>query len=141
MHLSRHSDYSLRVLLYLAARPGERGTLSQIAAYFAISREHLRKVVHELGKAGFITTFQGKGGGMELAHPPEEINVGAVLARLEGGAPLIDCAGINCRLAACCTLSGALGDAQRAFFQVLEKYTLADLVSDKAMARELVRDI
>ncbi|MEQ8507080.1 MAG: Rrf2 family transcriptional regulator [Rhodospirillales bacterium] len=140
MHLSRHSDYSLRVLLYLAARPGERGTLSQIAGYFDISLEHLRKVVHELAKAGFIKTFQGKGGGMELALPPGQINLGEVLARLEGGAPLIDCAAISCRLAACCTLSTALGEAQRAFFDALAKYSLADLIDDKAMLRELIAD-
>lgn len=140
MHLSRHSDYSLRVLLFLAVRPDERGTLLKIAAYFNISVEHLRKVVHELGKAGFINTFQGKGGGIELARPPAEINVGEVLGRLEGRAPLIDCAAIDCRLAPCCTLSNALAEAQAAFFASLGKYTLADLVSNKEMVEGLIAD-
>jgi len=138
MYLSRHSDYSLRVLLYLAARPDERGTLSKIAAYFNISHEHLRKVVHELGKAGFINTFQGKGGGMELARPPEQINVGDVLARLEGTTPLIDCAAIECRLSPFCSLSNALAEAQKAFFQSLGRHTLADLISSKEMVRKLI---
>lgn len=140
MQLSRHSDYSLRVLLYLAVRPNVRGTLAQIAAYFDISHEHLRKVAHELAKAGFIKTYQGKGGGMVLAYPPEQINVGKVVAHLEGAKPLIDCAAINCRLSPYCTLSNALGDAQQAFFKTLEKYSLADLIANKAMARGLAAD-
>lgn len=140
MQLSRHSDYSLRVLLYLAAHPDVRGTLAQIAAYFDISHEHLRKVAHKLGKAGFIKTYQGKGGGMELAFPPEKINVGKVVTALEGTKPLIACHAIECRLARYCTLSNALGEAQRAFFKVLEQYSLADLIASKAMIKGLIAD-
>tara|TARA_R110002167_G_scaffold271660_1_gene478204 strand:+ start:52 stop:477 length:426 start_codon:yes stop_codon:yes gene_type:complete len=137
MQLSRHSDYTLRVLLYLAARPGERGTLAQISAFFGISLEHLRKVVHELAKLGYLNTYQGKGGGIELAHAPEDINVGTLLQRAEGGKPLVDCQALNCRLAPACTLNLALGRAQRAFFDTLSEYTLADLISSKAMVSEL----
>lgn len=137
MQLSRHSDYTLRVLLYLAVRPDERGTLAQIASYFDISLEHLRKVVHELGKMGYVKTYQGKNGGIELAYPPDTINVGTLLERLQGAKPLIDCRGLNCRLAPACTLNAALGKAQRAFFKTLSGYTLADLISNKAMVREL----
>lgn len=141
MQLSRHSDYALRVLLFLAVRPNERGTLAQIAEYFDISHEHLRKVAHELGKAGFIKTYQGKGGGMELGFPPDKINLGRVVAHLEGRRPLIDCAAIDCRLAPCCTLSNALNVAQQAFFKALENYSLADLISNKEMARSLAADL
>jgi Rrf2 family nitric oxide-sensitive transcriptional repressor len=140
MQLSRHSDYTLRVLLYLAVRPGERATLALIAGYFDISLEHLRKIVHELGKIGYIRTYQGKGGGIELALEPARINIGTLLESLEGGKPLIDCAGLQCRLAPACTLNVVLGRAQQAFFATLSEYTLADLISNKAMARELTAE-
>jgi len=140
MQLSRHSDYTLRVLLYLAVRPGQRQTLSQIATYFSISLEHLRKVVHQLSKMGYIVTYQGKGGGIELAHPAESINVGEVLERLEGGKPLIDCAALECRLAPACSLNQAIGHAQRAFFDTLAGYSLADLIASRSMVRKLATD-
>jgi len=138
MQLSRHSDYSLRVLLYLAVRPGERGTLAQISQYFDISLEHLRKIVHELAKMGYVKTYQGKGGGIELGKAPDKINIGALLERIEGRKPLVDCARLECRLASACTLSAALGKAQRAFYATLSEYTLDDLISSRAMVRELV---
>lgn len=138
MQLNRHTDYTLRVLLYMAARPDERSTLAQVAAFFDISIEHLRKVVHALAKSGYLNTFQGKGGGIELARPLEDINIGEVVVLFEGGKPLIDCHGLACPLAPACTLSLALAHAQRAFFQTLSGYTLADLVSDKSMMRQLV---
>lgn len=137
MQLSRYSDYTLRVLLYLAVRPDERKTLAQISEFFNISIEHLRKVVHQLGKMGYIKTYQGKGGGIELAGKPEMINVGEILERLEGERPVIDCEGIDCRLSNICSLSNALGRAQRAFFDTLSEYTLADLISHKRMMKEL----
>ena len=137
MQLSRHADYTLRVLMFLAVRPGERSTLAQISRYFDISLEHLRKVVHELGKMGYIETFQGKGGGIELAGSADQINVGALLRRLHRGKPLIDCQGLDCRLAPVCTLNSALGKAQNAFFETLSEYTVSDLISNGAMAREL----
>lgn len=124
----------------LAVRPHERTTRAQAAGYFDISLEHLRKVVHELGKMGYVKTYQGKGGGIELASAPDKINVGAVLERLEGEKPLIDCAGLNCRLAPVCALNIALRHAQRAFFATLSEYSLADLVLDKAMVRELTAE-
>tara|TARA_R110002072_G_scaffold10726_26_gene49705 strand:+ start:3873 stop:4298 length:426 start_codon:yes stop_codon:yes gene_type:complete len=138
MQLSRHSDYTLRVLMYLSVRPDERGTLAQISAFYNISFEHLRKIVHELGKLGYIETFRGKGGGIELAYAAEDINVGVLLESVEGDKPLIDCRGLDCRLAPVCTLNLALTRAQRAFFDTLKEYTLADLVGNKAMARELL---
>lgn len=137
MQLSRHTDFTLRVLLYLAVRPGERGTLAQIAAFFGISLEHLRKVVHELSKMGYLDTYQGKGGGIELARAPRDVNIGQLLEQLEGGKPLIDCRALDCRLAPACTLNVALRHAQRSFFDTLHEYTLADLIADKSMVREL----
>lgn len=138
MHLNRNSDYTLRVLLYLSVRLDERSTLGQISEFFDISLEHLRKVVHRLSKMGIINTFQGKGGGIELAFKPEDINVGDVLEQLEGQHPIIDCSKIDCRLSPICTLSFALNKAQTAFFDSLKQHSLADLTKSKAMFHQLI---
>lgn len=140
MQLTRHTDYTLRVLLLLAARPDQRITLSEIAKFFDISLEHLRKVVHRLSSMGYLTTYQGRGGGIELAYAPENINVGEVLKRLEGVKPLIDCESLDCRLYPVCTLSNALSHGQKAFFDAMSEFSLADLIADRAMCRELTRD-
>lgn len=137
MQLNKNSDYTLRVLLYLSVRLEERSTLSQISSFFDISLEHLRKVVHQLSKMGYINTFQGKGGGIELAHPPEKINIGEVLRQLEGLQPLINCSQIGCRLSPMCTLSAVLGKAQHAFFNALSEYSLADLIENEQMIHKL----
>jgi Rrf2 family nitric oxide-sensitive transcriptional repressor len=141
MQISRYADYSLRVLFYLTVRPDARVTLAQVSDFYGISVEHLRKVVHRLAKLGYLRTYQGKGGGFELAGLPDTVNVGEVLAGIEGGKPMIDCMGIDCRLSNSCSLAVALDRAQRAFFDTLREYTLADMVSDRAMAKVLVTGV
>lgn len=140
MQLSRYTDYSLRVLLFASSRGGERVTLLQIADYYAISIEHLRKVVHELARSGYINTFQGKGGGIELAHDPSEIGIGDVVRHFEGHDNVIDCEGLDCRLARVCTLRAILKEAHADFFAALDQYSLSDLIDDKDMLTVLARD-
>lgn len=142
MQLSRFTDYSLRVLLYLAINDSKRSTLHEIAEFYPISLEHLRKVVHELSKSGYLNTFQGKSGGVELAKNPASIKVGEVIRHFEGHDSFIDCSGIDCRLASVCTLKMALADGQRALFDRLDNYTLADLVVEKPkMVKLLVNEV
>lgn len=137
MHLSRHTDYVLRVLLYLTVRPSERCTLNDVASYYKISLEHLRKVIHELGKAGYINTYQGKGGGFDLAKDPEKINVGHIVRHFEGRTPLINCTGLGCRLGPGCALKCALDQAMDAFYDTLGDFTVADLAKQRGMHRKL----
>lgn len=142
MQLSRFTDYSLRVLLYLAINGSKRATLHEIADFYPISLEHLRKVVHELSKSGYLHTYQGKNGGVELARDPAAIKVGAVIRHFEGHDSFIDCEGLDCRLASVCTLKKALREGQRALFEKLDEYTLADLVVAKpGMVRLLVNEL
>lgn len=133
MQLSRFSDYSLRVLFYVAINDQKRSNLSEIADFYSISREHLRKVVHTLGKLEYLSTYRGKSGGISLARPAAEINLGQLLSQTEGTTPLIDCNSQPCRLTAHCRLQGVLAEAQQAFFAVLQQYTLADLINDRQM--------
>lgn len=125
MRLSRHTDYALRVLIHLATRPERLTSIAEIARTYAISENHLMKVVHMLGRAGFIRTVRGRGGGIALARPPEEINIGVVVRHGEADLNLAECG--TCLIAPACDLTGALGKALAAFMAVLDGYSLADI--------------
>lgn len=141
MKLTTFTDYSLRVLIYLAAQPRQRATIGTIAASFDVSEHHLTKVVHFLGKAGWLANVRGKGGGLELAMPPEMIVIGEVVRQTEGDSVPAECfgeGGGECSIAGICRLSGVLAEAVRAFYGALDQYTLADLVHNRqALARVL----
>ncbi|MFO1337068.1 MAG: Rrf2 family transcriptional regulator [Burkholderiaceae bacterium] len=130
MKLTAFTDYSLRVLIYLAADTTRRATIAEIATSFGVSQNHLIKVVHFLGKQGWIETVRGKGGGILLAMPPERINVGRVVRDTEGAAVPAECFsadGGRCVITASCRLKGALAEAVRAFYAVLDGYSLEDI--------------
>jgi Rrf2 family nitric oxide-sensitive transcriptional repressor len=142
MKLTAFTDYSLRVLLYLAAEPGRRATIAEIAAAYGVSENHLVKVVHFLGKQGWIETVRGKGGGILLAMPAEHINVGRVVRDTEGAAVPAECflpAGNACVITPNCRLKNVLADAVKAFHRVLDQYTLADIARNRqALAKVLM---
>lgn len=131
MQLSAYSDYSVRVLMYAALRRPARVTVDEVAQTFGISRHHLVKVVHDLGRNGYLRTWRGAGGGFTLGRPPEAIRLGAIVRLGEETDTVIDCVDRPrrpCRLVPVCRLKGVLDEAAAAFFAVLDRYTLADLV-------------
>ncbi|WP_332812295.1 Rrf2 family transcriptional regulator [Sphingomonas sp.] len=127
MRLTRYTDYAMRVLLYVGARPDRLCSIAEISRAYGISQNHLMKVVHDLGKAGYIASARGRFGGIRLGRPPEEIRVGDVVRHTEEGFDLADCGG--CIIAPACGLTGALREALAAFMAVLDSYTLADLLT------------
>lgn len=132
MQLTRYSDYSLRVLIYLAVDPERRATIDEIARAYGISKTHLMKVVHQLGLRGFVETLRGRGGGLQLARPPEEISVGAVVRASEENLALVECFDREtsaCAIERACGLRPVFDEALAAFLAVLDGYTLADLVA------------
>ena len=140
MKLTTFTDYCLRVLIYLAADPDRRATIAQIATAFDVSEHHLVKVVHFLGRQGWVRTLRGRGGGLVLARPAAEIGVGQVVRDSEGAAHPVQCftdGAASCAIAGCCRLSGVLAEAMAAFHAVLDRYTLADLVRN----REVLVDV
>jgi len=141
LKLTAFTDYSLRVLIYLATDPDRRATIAQIAAAYGISEHHLVKVVHFLGQRQWLTNVRGKGGGMELALPPELVRLGDVVRATEGESAIAECFGQdggNCCLAPNCRLRGVLREAMAAFEAVLDRYTVADLVrNQKELAQVL----
>jgi Rrf2 family nitric oxide-sensitive transcriptional repressor len=141
MKLTEFTDYSLRVLMYLAATPTRRATIAEIAEAFDISQHHLTKVVHFLGKTGWVETLRGKGGGLMLAKAPVEIKVGEVVREAEGAPRPAECFSEDgaCAIARDCRLKGVLGEAVDAFYDVLDRYTLADITRNRqALARVLM---
>jgi len=129
MELTRHSDYALRVLLYLAIYPDRQATITDIAQAYNISRNHLMKVVHRLSKGGYIQTFRGNQGGMRLARDPSKIVLGQVVLDMGEKVNLIDCEGQGCPIVPACVLKRVLGEASQALIDVLKRYTLADIVA------------
>lgn len=138
MRLTRYTDYALRVLLHLGANPERLSSIAEIARVHGVSQNHLMKVVHDLGKAGYVDTVRGRAGGVRLARAPEDINVGAVVRHTEEGFELVDCA--SCVIAPACGLTGALGKALAAFMAVLDGYTLADLMTKRDALRALLAE-
>lgn len=141
MQLSRFTDYTLRVLFYVATNTDRLVTLAEIAEFYDISIEHLRKVVHALSKSGYLATYRGKNGGIKLAKETNDINLADIVAQAEGREPLINCGQQMCRLTGFCTLQGVLGQAQQAFMQVLQNYTLEDLLQNPKMREDLIQAV
>lgn len=138
MRLCAYSDYSLRVLIQAALCRPDRTTVDAVAATFGISRHHLVKVVHDLGRHGYLQTQRGVGGGFTLGRPPEAIRLGDIVRLGEETETVIDCidaADRACRLFPACGLKRVLDEAAAAFFAVLDGYSLADLIQQPARMR------
>ncbi|MCG1008551.1 Rrf2 family transcriptional regulator [Salinicoccus sp. ID82-1] len=136
MKLTLYTDYSLRVLMYLGMREEEKIQIDEIANFYNISKNHLTKVVHNLSKLGYITTVRGRGGGIMLNYKAEAINIGEVVRHTEDNFHMAECfsEGNQCVLTPVCGLRFVLNDALDAYFEVLDKYTLKDIIP-KAMLR------
>jgi Rrf2 family nitric oxide-sensitive transcriptional repressor len=141
MKLTTFTDYSLRVLIHVACAPEGRTTIAEIAQAFGISENHLVKVVHQLGREGILLNTRGRGGGLALGRPAKEIRVGAVVRLTEGADIPAECFGEHnqCSIAPVCRLAGVLDEALRSFYAVLDRYTLADLVHNRAQLASILR--
>ncbi len=136
MRLTLHSDYALRVLMYVGLRGPELASIPEIATAYGISAHHLTKVVQRLGHAGFVETVRGRKGGLRLARPPEEIVIGVVIRCTEEDLALVSCFADSrsCAISGACGLQSLLRDALGAFLAVLDRATLADLINPRRAA-------
>ncbi|WP_457391967.1 Rrf2 family transcriptional regulator [Roseateles sp. P5_E1] len=141
MRLTAFTDYSLRVLMFLAAEPDRRATVGEICAAFDVKANHLTKVVHHLAKRGWVSTVRGKGGGLTLARPAAQIRIGEVVRDTEGQALPAECFSAeasHCAIVNHCRLKGVLGEAVQAFHAVLDRYTLADITANRQQLVQLL---
>lgn len=136
MRLTRFSDYAVRVMLYLAAQTDRLCSIAEIAKAYDISQNHLMKVVSDLAAHGYVQAQRGRHGGLRLARPASEINIGTLLRHTEGEIDLVGCG--TCKLAGACQLPAPLDMALEAFFSVLERYRLSDVLGPQG-ARLLER--
>lgn len=143
MKLTDYTDYSLRVLLYTAVHPDTLVTIQQIADTFGIPKNHLIKIVQQLGQEGFLYTVRGRSGGIRLGKPPGQIVIGDVVRATEPDFKMVQCFRDEegdhggCPIQGICALQGVLSDALRAYFKVLDSVTLADVVAQPALATAL----
>jgi Rrf2 family nitric oxide-sensitive transcriptional repressor len=142
MRLTMYTDFSLRVLIYLGTKErNELSTIQSISEAYSISKNHLMKVTHELGKLGYIETVRGRGGGIRLAMEPTAINIGQVVRKTEDDFHLVecfDCSTNSCVITPACSLKGALQLALKAYLNVLDEYTLADFLHQKSQLANLL---
>jgi Rrf2 family nitric oxide-sensitive transcriptional repressor len=135
MRLTNYTDYSLRVLIYLATKPtNELSNIKEIAEVYSISKNHLMKVTYELGKMKVIETIRGRNGGIRLAHSPEDINIGDIVRKTEEDFHIVECFDDDhnqCIISPVCGLKHVLNKALQAYLAVLDQYTLADLVKNQ----------
>jgi Rrf2 family nitric oxide-sensitive transcriptional repressor len=120
--------------MYLAVKDDQLATIAEIAESFDISRNHLMKVAHQLGVAGYVETVRGRGGGLRLAKPVEAIGLGEVIRHTEPDMAIVQCfkpLDAPCTIRPCCVLRRALEKARDAFIGVLDGYTLSDLVQPR----------
>lgn len=129
MRLTRYTDYAMRVLLFLGTHPDRLCSIAEIARAYAISQNHLMKVVNDLVHAGYLRSVRGRSGGIRLARAPEEINIGALVRHTEDGFDLVGCS--TCIIAPACGLSCVLDEALQSFLCVLDRYSLADALSKR----------
>jgi len=140
MRLTTFSDYSMRVMMYLGLQHGQLVTISDIAQAYNISENHLTKVVHQLAQRGYVETVRGKGGGLRLVRDPNTVNIGEMIRDSEGDTNLLPCLDTDgtCCIQPSCKLMGILHEAQAALFEVLDKYTLADLLIQEALLTRIL---
>ena len=142
MRLTTYTDYSLRVLMYLGLQADRLATIGEISRTYQISSNHLMKVAHNLGKLGYIETVRGRGGGLKLAGKPGEINLGQLVRQVESDFAIVECQAPSqrdeCVIAPCCRLQVIMDRAVQSFLDVLDQYTLADLLQNATRLRSVL---
>ena len=136
MKLTLFTDYSMRVLLYLGAQPDRLCSIGEVAQAYRVSQNHMMKVVNPLVRQGYVESVRGRSGGIRLGRAAEDINLGALIRATEDGFELVDCG--RCVVAPACGVTGVLGEALGAFLAVLDRYTLADMLTSRLRLAELL---
>ncbi len=132
MQLTKQTDFAFRTLIFLAQLdPDDLSQIQTICDFYAISPNHVSKVVNSLAKKGYIETIRGKGGGIRLAMQPDEINLGLVVRDMEPSLKVVNCSEPVCTISPYCKLKSVLANAVKLFVDELSTFTLADLADDQ----------
>ncbi|MEO8480639.1 MAG: Rrf2 family transcriptional regulator [Acidobacteriota bacterium] len=142
MRLTKSSDYSLRVLIYLGVHSDRPASIGEISRSYNVSPHVVAKVVQRLIDDGSVVSVRGRRGGLRLNKTPAAINVGAIVRHTESNWDVVECfnrEANTCPIEPVCGLKGALTRAQRAFLGVLDDYTLADFLPRAPTVKRLLR--
>jgi Rrf2 family nitric oxide-sensitive transcriptional repressor len=140
MHFTAFTDLAFRILIYLALDTERRTTISDIAGIYGVSKNHLMKVVNQLTRAGVVEANRGPNGGLILARSPEDVTVGEIIRLTEDKFEIVECFGPDnqCKITPACTLKSIFGESLAAFFDVLDNYTIQDLIKNKTQLEKLL---
>lgn len=141
MRLTLHSDYAIRILIHLGLSDGRLVTIDEISKAYGISKNHLMKIAHKLANEGYVVSVRGRNGGLRLAQPPQDINIGTMIRWTEDNSGHVECFDKDanqCAIAPCCRFKGALREALEAYFGILDRYSLADFLVPTDPLRELL---
>lgn len=141
MRLTLHSDYAVRILIHLGLVNDRLVTMDEISRAYGISKNHLMKISHRLANKGYVVSVRGRFGGVRLAKDPQDINVGELLRWTEDNRQHVECftsESNQCAIATACGLKSVLGEALEAYFLVLDKYSLADLMASRDRLKTLL---
>ncbi len=131
MQLTLQTDISLRILILMGGQGLDRRyTITELADFFHVSRNHMVKIVNKLGKESYLLNVRGKGGGIYLAKKPKDINIAEVIRTMENNTEIIDCQKHQCIFTGNCKLKGIINQASVLFFEHISQYTLADILID-----------
>jgi len=142
VRLTQFSDFALRTVLFLGVHEGRLVQVSEVARSYRVSYNHLAKVAALLSEIGVVESVRGRGGGLRLARDPSEINIGWLVRHTEPDLHLVECFDQEhdtCPITPVCGLRHVLADAQRAFFETLDRYTLGDLLASQARRQAFVQ--
>lgn len=141
MRLTTRTDYALRMMVFLGLKYPEFTTIQEIADRYRISKNHLMKITNDLAQDGWIESQRGRTGGIRLGKPADSIVVGELVRAMEEGSALVECfraTGNDCVLSPACSLAGALGEALDAYYAVLDRYTLTDVIASRGKMMALL---
>lgn len=141
MRLTRQTNYAMRILMYCAANEGRLSRIPEIAAAYSVSELFLFKILQPLVEAGHVETVRGRNGGVRLGRPAQNITLFDVVRVTEESFAMAECFetdAAECPLVDSCALNGALREALNAFFEVLMRHTIADLVATRTDMRGLL---
>ena len=141
MRLTRQTNYAVRMLMYCAANDGKLSRIPEIARAYGVSELFLFKILQPLVEHKLVETVRGRNGGVRLGRAAQDISLFDVVRVTEENFAMAECFendATECPLVDSCGLNSALREALNAFFGVLMKYSIADLVKARPNVRELL---
>lgn len=140
MRLTRQTNYAMRILMYCAVNTDRLSRIPEIAHAYSVSELFLFKILQPLVEHGMIETVRGRNGGVRLGRPAEQISLFDVVRATEESFAMAECfeSDTECPLVDSCSLNAALREALNAFFEVLARHTIADLVAERPNMRGLL---